>query len=58
MVASDVATAANVKQLAVGEFHTCAVLVDGRAQCWGWGEADGREAQGEPDALTPVFPTW
>jgi alpha-tubulin suppressor-like RCC1 family protein len=54
--ASDVATAANVRQLAVGEFHTCALLVDGRVQCWGIGSGIGNDAT--DDVLAPAFPTW
>ena len=54
--ASDVATAANVRKIATGESHNCAILLDGRLQCWGNREAIGR-ADGD-HALLPIFPEW
>jgi alpha-tubulin suppressor-like RCC1 family protein len=52
----EVPTAERASQVAVGEFHTCARLLDGRVQCWGIG---GSLGSGETDDVpTPTFPKW
>ena len=55
--ASDVATAVNVRKIVTGEYHTCAILIDGRVQCWGIADGDGT-ADARNDSLLPVFPEW
>jgi alpha-tubulin suppressor-like RCC1 family protein len=52
----DVAAAALVSGLAVGEYHTCALLVDGSVQCWGHRLGLGNNAT--QDSPSPVSPTW
>jgi alpha-tubulin suppressor-like RCC1 family protein len=46
---------AGAEQLALGEFHACALLTGGTAKCWGysgWGELGNSNASGaEPTAL-------
>lgn len=50
---------ANVKQVAAGQYHTCAVLNDGNMECWG-SNAEGQLGLGsgsasEKDTPTPVL---
>jgi alpha-tubulin suppressor-like RCC1 family protein len=52
----EVETAASVSGLAVGEYHTCALLVDGRVQCWGHKLGLGNSAT--EDSPVTVWPTW
>lgn len=40
----------NVKQLALGSGHTCALLFDGTVQCWG---GDGLRGDGAPFSDPP-----
>ena len=48
---------AGVKELALGEDHTCALLNSGRIKCWG-GNREGQVGIGEA-GMTPVnTPTW
>jgi alpha-tubulin suppressor-like RCC1 family protein len=53
---SNVATAASVSALAVGESHSCALLADGRVQCWGDKVGLGNNAT--EDSRVPVAPSW
>lgn len=57
-----VSLAGPVEQLALGAFHACALLVDGRVQCWGYGYygalglGDRASRGGAPGELGPNLP--
>ncbi len=36
--AGDIELGGTVQKIAVGEYHTCALLESGRLRCWGWNE--------------------
>jgi len=51
---------ANVKSIAPGKYHTCAVLIDGNMKCWG-SNAEGQLGTGNGSAsesLSPTDVTW
>ena len=51
---ADIAVGAPVTDIAVGDFHTCALLSDGNLKCWGEG-ANGRLGYGnQTDLGTPA----
>jgi alpha-tubulin suppressor-like RCC1 family protein len=48
---SDIATGAQVTDVASGEFHVCALSSDGRMKCWGFGSS-GQLGYGNTSSLT------
>jgi alpha-tubulin suppressor-like RCC1 family protein len=50
----EITVGARVKQITVGEFHSCALLLDGRVRCWGTGH-DGALGYGHGEIVeTPA----